>query len=989
MGCNRTEDLDTFVEDQEILQGMEMDEQHLLKKKGEYQTRTGNEVLSQQEICIEIPLENDAVQFIQQHKTVLHEIIKSKFDCIATVCKNENLPSIPATTYASDEDLSPVEITSLPAGVRYMKTLSGGFRIFVCLDDLTKHKVDAVVNTANEYLKHDQGLARALARTAGREFEVESNNIVQVRGAVPVGSAVVTGAGCLPFKKVIHAVGPIWGKHPSSKSDRLLMSAIRNSLVLANELQMTSIAIPAVSSGDGFPLQRCAELIVNAIKTFHGTWQLTDPLKEIHLVNFCKPTAEAIQNACKNLLGDTEQKHLLNVDFTPNRIRDIFEFEKLHFEIKRENIENQNTDVIVNTISRDLNLNLYRVSKAIAEKAGPDLQKELYRITKTELISFGEVLKTPGFQLSCDYVYHAVYSPNESQKVLKKIICKCLELVKEDNIRSIAFPITTDAKLSKKVAKLLIEEIINFVEFNENTRLATVYFVLHPAETEIYEWFKATLLPIEVGTELLKQFAQSAARPHTRRPSPEGGGTGPDSLDNPPSGAEEPRFSPVDLLGPSSMDDSADFEEPASPNVVGSTQQAFLHELFILKQIPQQKEKLITITDSTCLKREREQGTELLIKLCGKDYPFLERAQFWINNTILLPQEHLIIENKNISYFTTAEHEVLAAHREMKQISMEETVNIMGTFIELSGPHFEMLDVALHIEHLLCELQEEMARVIECELLQSLVQWVYTKEEQINEYVAPDNFILEKAFLDKKVFVSIDMNDTKQTIYLQRLIALTNQRDEFKIERVVQGKEDYLKSLPTNWGPIHSSVFWKIPMDMTRLEFQKLINDFTDAGLTIVKIEKIQNPVLWTCHLRHKEMNETMIKDESQIAILYYRVPDYFCNFVCRIGFQEMYSQEHEQEYGDGMYFRSEVKQLMNRINNVGEIIHIFEAEVFIGNCNKECSSNIFLQDDGCDCYEYIDNTVANAHPSKTYVIFNSAQAYPKYLIACRRVIYM
>ncbi|XP_059503619.1 protein mono-ADP-ribosyltransferase PARP14-like [Stegostoma tigrinum] len=399
---------------------------------------------------------------------------------------------------APEETYSP--ISSFPTGVRYLKTLPGGLRIYVCLDDLTKHEVDVVVNSANEYLKHEHGLARALARSAGPTFEIECDNIVQQHGAVPVGSAVHTGAGKLPCKKVIHAVIPIWSKYPSSENDRLLSYAVRNSLVLANELQMTSIAIPALGSGNGFPLHRCAELVVSTVKAFHGIWNPKNSLKEIHLVNFSEPTTTAVENACKNILGETEQKRLLCMDFVPNRIRDVFKFQNLHIELKKERIEDQNllfvlkqTDVIVSAISRDLNLNVGRISSAVSELAGPELQKELHRIKKTELLAFGDILKTSGYRLSCEYVYHVAVGPGtyfDSEKLLKKVFANCIELTKEDKSRSIAIPVASDVTQtlsSKKMAKLLLEEILNHVEGSDDFHISTVYFVLNPAETDVYE----------------------------------------------------------------------------------------------------------------------------------------------------------------------------------------------------------------------------------------------------------------------------------------------------------------------------------------------------------------------------------------------------------------------------------------------------------------------------------------------------------------------
>lgn len=297
-------------------------------------------------MCIEIPLENYFVKFVEDNRSMLCEIIKLKFDCIAAICTNENLQPAGGkesiTTFSIPINKSLSIMTALPTGVRYLKILPEGFRIFVCSDDLIQHEVDAIVNSTNEYLQHHHAVSHALAKKAGQEYEAECENLVQTHGAVPVGTAVVTGPGNLPCKKVIHAVGPVWNEHPKEDSDRLLIYSIRNSLVLANELGMTSIAIPAVGLEHNFPLQRCAELIVNTVKSFDAMWLSTDPLKQVSLVNSNEAITIAMESACNNIFGHTDQKRLLSMAYVPNCIRDVFEFQNLHLEIKRENIAEQN-----------------------------------------------------------------------------------------------------------------------------------------------------------------------------------------------------------------------------------------------------------------------------------------------------------------------------------------------------------------------------------------------------------------------------------------------------------------------------------------------------------------------------------------------------------------------------------------------------------------------------------------------------------------------
>jgi len=122
--------------------------------------------------------------------------------------------------------------------------------------DITEMDTDAIVNAANSYLKHGGGVAGAIVRKGGRIIQEESDKI----GYCPVGQAVITTAGSLKTKYVIHTVGPRMGE---GNEDEKLKNATLNSLRLADREGLKSIAFPAVSAGIfGFPIDRCAEIML-------------------------------------------------------------------------------------------------------------------------------------------------------------------------------------------------------------------------------------------------------------------------------------------------------------------------------------------------------------------------------------------------------------------------------------------------------------------------------------------------------------------------------------------------------------------------------------------------------------------------------------------------------------------------------------------------------------------------------------------------------
>lgn len=128
--------------------------------------------------------------------------------------------------------------------------------------DITEIEVDAIVNAANEQLQLGTGVAGAIRKKGGPSIQEECNRI----GGTPVGTAVMTGAGNLKAKQVIHAVGPMMGV---GDEDKKLAAAVRAALALADRRGMKSIALPAISTGNfGFPMDRAARIMLTEVHRF-------------------------------------------------------------------------------------------------------------------------------------------------------------------------------------------------------------------------------------------------------------------------------------------------------------------------------------------------------------------------------------------------------------------------------------------------------------------------------------------------------------------------------------------------------------------------------------------------------------------------------------------------------------------------------------------------------------------------------------------------
>ena len=134
--------------------------------------------------------------------------------------------------------------------------------------DITKTQVEVIVNAANSQLIGGGGVDGAIRRAGGAEIEEACAEIRKREGGCPTGKAVITPAGNLPATYVIHTVGPVW-EGGNSDEPELLASCYRESLRLAAENGIQSIAFPSISTGIyGYPTDQAAVVALRAVRDF-------------------------------------------------------------------------------------------------------------------------------------------------------------------------------------------------------------------------------------------------------------------------------------------------------------------------------------------------------------------------------------------------------------------------------------------------------------------------------------------------------------------------------------------------------------------------------------------------------------------------------------------------------------------------------------------------------------------------------------------------
>ncbi|XP_075685119.1 protein mono-ADP-ribosyltransferase PARP14 isoform X2 [Rhinoderma darwinii] len=441
-----------------------------------------------------------ANKFCLSNEELFVTMTKNKYKCVVHLQKD-----------GEDEDV--INVTT-PDEPQCQIQVPQGVTISVYRGDLCSHNADVIVNAANEDLKHIGGLALALLDAAGPKLQNDCDSIIRKQGRLFPGESVITDAGNLPCKQVIHTVGPRWNAASSQRCKGLLQTAIRNSLALADERGHKSIAIPAVSSGIfGLPVDLCAESIVEAIKEFVEGTRRSSSVTNINLVDTKDETIAAFTKSLKEQFKDQ------NFDLSPrNSVRraketkpqrreqgatasQMIDNQNIVIKVKEGLLQDSMTDVIVNSVGKDLCLDSGGASRALYEKAGQSLQASLSKAASGALVADGAILETSGYKLSCQIIIHVVVprwdgGKGSSEKIFRQIIKACLHMAEKRQFTSITFPAIGTGILGfpkNLVAALMFEEVLNFSTTSENQFLQQVTFMLHPKDREIIKEFSKEL----------------------------------------------------------------------------------------------------------------------------------------------------------------------------------------------------------------------------------------------------------------------------------------------------------------------------------------------------------------------------------------------------------------------------------------------------------------------------------------------------------------
>ncbi|XP_072364331.1 protein mono-ADP-ribosyltransferase PARP14-like isoform X2 [Scyliorhinus torazame] len=468
-----------------------------------------------------------AVQFFAKNQDLLKKL-ENPYQCVIYIENQEG----------QQKDLSLSNKLETISSVMFLNK----FKISVVKHNIAIHEVDAILHLTNEKFDCSTGLSKTLIETGGPEFQESINRLRKRQHLIKDNAVLQSSPGKLSCSAVFHAK---WTKS-DRQEENVLKKIILAVLNLTNEQLFTSIAIPVFMLGES-----STWVMVKAIKEYCEKSRKSDAnLTDIRLVSTDDASIKTMKKAVKQII-EPEGKHSKmpavmklalkhekkNVpanpalrpqqeasrlpsdskvqpdtavtEINPANSNDRFlKCDGLKVILVKGNIGEQKCDVIVNTVSEDMNLSQGPVSTAILKQAGTQLQINTDKAKGSKNFKAGDVLSvsTKGCELHCKDVYNVICcswgagKASQAEELLRAIIQKCLKNVHESQHRSISFPAIGTGNLrfpKDTVAKIFLEEIKRFSSANSTSTLKEVKLIMYEKDLASYSAFEDALLIAE------------------------------------------------------------------------------------------------------------------------------------------------------------------------------------------------------------------------------------------------------------------------------------------------------------------------------------------------------------------------------------------------------------------------------------------------------------------------------------------------------------
>ncbi|XP_065925390.1 protein mono-ADP-ribosyltransferase PARP14 isoform X4 [Magallana gigas] len=896
-------------------------------------------------------------------------------------------------------------------------------KFIVMKGDVTKLKVDVLVNAANGELDHCGGLALAISKAGGKSIQEESNTYIASNKIVPDGEAIPAQPGELPCKRLIHAVGPRW-RNGSHNEEHLLKKAIFKCLELTDKYKHSSIAIPALSAGIfGYPVADSVRVILDAIESYIKTV----PSSSIKEVYFCDVDDTIVKEfviclkkkfglEVKEFSGDehvqkspVENAGSDSEEEKPRRSWSRSEKPICEIKVISGELAKMKVDVIVSSTDKSLNLTLGATSKSLLRAGGESLQEECTMKYKHG-VQPGEVAMTKGGNLSCRQVYHGAvkkwdHNRGDALSRFTEFVDNCLRTADKNLMSSMAFPALGTGRLGYPpdlAAKTMLKCCRDFLRQKRSTLLKEIIFVVYHEDKDTLQTFQSVMSSEDVsrGTETSRSsYPQRRSTDHGRR---------------------DKSFK-LNKLNVEIR--QGDITQERSDVVVNS-----VTESLDLSKGAASKAILKAAGDN--IQTECRRGDVVY----GDDDASRERPQYQRhqsgNRGSRGHMQQPVEENVTFLILSNSEENIRKAKKSLDEVykcydidASKQKLNdrqidaikriakgidclCTDSKILLMGPANEVNEATVDILKYLHEVKDKE----KAQAIQMYVKWQYEiSPEKWMTFRDEINMEIETAYKEKKISCVVkDRTGTEYIIDFKKMeeYEKSNFRKKYKIRRMDKAGGTSV-GLPVKWAHMKSDqTMVEVKLSPHDKEYKDVLARFsaTSGGSVsisekivrklktqmsasyevkkIVEIRRVQNPSLYQQYAAKRKEISIRNKRDPEKWLWHGTYPE-TVDKIINNGFNRSYCGKHGTSYGAGVYFAVNASYSLGYCSGDSRgHKHMFSVQVATGDaCHGSGSLHVLPPKPGAGGHVTYDSATDNPSNPGMFVIFHDSQAYPAYHI--------
>ncbi|XP_069389111.1 protein mono-ADP-ribosyltransferase PARP14-like [Paralichthys olivaceus] len=786
-----------------------------------------------------------------------------------------------------------------------------GLNITLTKGNIENATTEVIVNTVSMDLSLNNGaVSNAILCAAGPKLQ-QLINAQKAKGNI--GEIIVTDGCQLKSKKVFHAIAPSWTKGQGA-TEKLLSAIFKNCLDKAEDTGLTSIALPAVGTGNlGFPRDLVASLMLTEISAF--SMKKPKHLKEVVIVLYAGDV-QTIQ-----AFGDEFDKEFPSVSGSPQNtgpFSNVVSSTGMHetkmgsvtIQVVTGDITKQTSEIIVNSSNENFSLKS-GVSKAILEAAGQAVEAECQALGAQ--LNLGMIMTNPG-NLRCKKILHVI---GQSDPVkIRAVVKDALQLCVKNGYASVSFPAigTGQGKVqARQVADAMLDAVIDVLSQSTHGSLKTIRIVI----------FQPPMLK-DFHSSMQHRGQSAASKPNDK-------GTG--------WWRKLKSFFGSGTAGKRQKDGG-----------------------FVIN---------VVAVDPACF------------HICGDTQAKVDSAKRWIDDLITKDQNTNAILDTAILSFSPADYQHIFDIQKIVGVSIRIESKQGQASLTIEGFSQDVLKATTEIHRMLKKVRDEEDLKKGVELASTVADWQYHQQGLYYQSFDPvTNFQLEQALQKNLTSVKVNVQGQDYIVTMPNGPATDRQGCTLQIKRIDKLKDE----VPVHWDamPPNTSCL-TVPIQAGTAEHIAVLSLFqASCNRTVVKIERIQNPMLWKSLQIKKRDIEQRNGHSNNERHLFHGTIEALVNTINEHGFNRAYAGKNAACFGNGTYFAVNAsysaQDTYSKPNPKGEKC-MYLCQVLTGDYTLGQQHMIVPPAKGNTSFQKYDSVVDNVNNPSMFIIFHDTQAYPEYLI--------